>query len=344
MQIHLVGSVPLVDSAAALSTIAAGAGDNIRRLPDGETGPRNNWIRFIQEQLATRPDMEVDPTAPPIKWVQWDGKHLRNIHRLRFKQGVDLTKVSFATGYADMAIESFAVFERLQNEGAIPAQMRFLVCLATSLAPGYNYVSPHSRPAFVKLFTDHLIGEVAKIALHVPHDRLAVQWDVCQEVLMWENYYGQQHAGWRDEVIDVQKRLGEAVPADAQLGYHLCYGSPADEHLIMPKDMGVMVDMTNAIVEAVQRPIEFFHLPVPKDRSDDAFFVPLDRLDTDSYTELNLGLVHLGDEAGDLKRLRAAQQHCRVDGIGTECGWGRKNPEQIPALLSQHRRLVEMKE
>jgi hypothetical protein len=342
MQVHLVGSVPLLDCAAVFRAVAAGAGEHVRRLPDGETGKRNNWIRFIQEQLAARPDMEVDPTAPPIKWVQWDGKHLRDIHRLRFKRDTDLAKVGFATGYAEMAIESFAVFERLQNEGVIPAHTRYLVCMATSLAPGYNYISPHSRPDFVARFTDHLIGEIAKIARHVPHDRLAVQWDVCQEVLMWENYYAGQHAGWRDEILDVQRRLGEAIPAGTHLGYHLCYGSPADEHLLMPKDMGVMVEMTNGIVEAVKRPIDFFHLPIPKDRSDDGFFVPLDELDTDTFTELHLGLVHLGDEAGDLKRLRAAQQHCRVDGIATECGWGRKNPEQIPALLAQHRRLVEM--
>lgn len=341
MRVHLVGSVPLANSAAVFRTIAAGAGDHVRRLPDGETGPRNNWIRFIQEQLAARPDMEVDPTVPPIKWVQWDGKHLRDIHRLRFKRGTDLAKVSFATGYADMAIESFAIFDGLQTQGVIPTQARFLVCMATSLAPGYNYISPASRSDFVRLFTDHLIGEIAKIARAVPHDRLAVQWDVCQEVLMWENYYGQQHAGWQGEIIDVQKRLGEAVPTGAHLGYHLCYGSPADEHLLMPKDMGVIVEMANGIVEAVQRPVEFFHLPIPKDRSDDSFFAPLDGLCMDSYTELHLGLVHLGDEAGDAKRLAAARRHANVDGIGTECGWGRKNPEQIPALLAQHRRLVE---
>lgn len=341
MQIHLVGSVPLADAAAVFRTVADGAGDHIHRLPDGETGTRINWVRFIQEQLNARPDMEVDPTVPPVKWVQWDGKHLRDIHRLRFKPGTDLSQVTFATGYADMAIESFTVFDRLQSAGAIAAGTRFLVCMATSLAPGYNYISPASRPDFVRLFTDHLGGEVAKIARVVPPERLAVQWDVCQEVLMWENYYAEQHAGWRDEIIGVQKRLGEAVPAGAQLGYHLWYGSPADEHLLMPRDMGVMVEMTNGIVHTVKRPVDFFHLPVPKDRGDDAFFAPLDGLCIDSYTELHLGLLHLGDDAGDAQRLAAARRYTRVDGIGTECGWGRKKPEQIPALLAQHRRLVE---
>src|SRR4029450_771099 len=30
-------------------------------------------------------------------------------------------------------------------------------------------------------------------------------------------------------------RLGRAVPDGVELGYHLCYGSPADQHLVMPK-------------------------------------------------------------------------------------------------------------
>jgi hypothetical protein len=41
------------------------------------------------------------------------------------------------------------------------------------------------------------------------------------------------------------------------------------------------------------------------------------------------------------RRLAAARRYARVDGIGTECGWGRKSPDKIPALLDQHRHMVE---
>ena len=37
--------------------------------------------------------------------------------------------------------------------------------------------------------------------------------------------------------------LGEAVPESVELGYHLCYGSPADEHLVQPKDAAILVEM-----------------------------------------------------------------------------------------------------
>jgi hypothetical protein len=41
---HLVGSVPLASSEAVFRAIAAEIGDRVRRIPDGETGPRSDWI------------------------------------------------------------------------------------------------------------------------------------------------------------------------------------------------------------------------------------------------------------------------------------------------------------
>jgi hypothetical protein len=68
---------------------------------------------------------------------------------------------------------------------------------------------------------------------------------------------------------------GGPRPAARRAG-HLCYGSPADEHCVQPKDAMIMVEMTNAITVGVKRPIQFFHLPVPKGRTDDAYYVPLE--------------------------------------------------------------------
>jgi hypothetical protein len=37
-----------------------------------------------------------------------------------------------------------------------------------------------------------------------------------------------------------------------------------------------MVEIANAASAGVARPIQFFHMPVPKGRTDDAYFTPLD--------------------------------------------------------------------
>ncbi len=71
--IHLVGSMPLDSAEDVFRTVCGATGGNVRRVPDGETGMRINWIRCIQDMLTAHPDFEVDPETPPLQWRQWDG-------------------------------------------------------------------------------------------------------------------------------------------------------------------------------------------------------------------------------------------------------------------------------
>jgi hypothetical protein len=106
--------------------------------------------------------------------------------------------------------------------------------------------------------------------------------------------------------------------------------------MVLPKDSGIMVQMTNAIAAGVKRPIQFFHMPVMKDRTDDAYFAPMKGLKLGRDTELYLGLIHNDDAQGNAARLAAARRHVRVDGVGTECGMARGDPSRLPALLAAH--------
>jgi len=340
--VHLVGSIPLPDAETVFRTVSGAVGRHLARLPDGETGIRKTWIRFLQDVLLENPAIELAKDVPPFKFVQWDGKVVREIPRLRLKSGAKPDAASFKTGYADMAIESWGLFERMQRAGTIPSNVKFQISIPTPIAPTYNNMLPSDRPGLLPALTQHFIGEVAKIAKTLPNDRIAIQWDVCQEVLAWEGYYEPGPVDFRVETIDVLSRIGNAVPAAIDLGYHLCYGSPADEHMVQPKDAGIMVEMTNAIVAGVKRPIQFFHMPVPKGRTDDAYFAPLERLRLPAGTELYLGLIHHNDAAGDAARLAAARRHTRVDGIGTECGMARGDPARLPALLAAHAHAAEL--
>ncbi|HZU89791.1 MAG TPA: hypothetical protein VE993_11090, partial [Stellaceae bacterium] len=340
--VHFVGSIPLPDAETVFRTLAGAAGPYLRRLPDGETGIRRTWIRFLQDVLAANPAIEVAADVPPFRFVQWDGKLLREIPRLRVKPGSRPDPATFATGYADMAIASWGLFERLSREGVIPAHVKFQVSLPTPIAPTYNNMVPSDRPLLLPALTEHFLGEAAKIAAAIPNDRLGLQWDVCQEVLAWEGYYEPGPIDFRSETLDVLTRIGNAVPEAVELGYHLCYGSPADEHCVQPKDTGLMVDMTNAISAGVARPIQFFHMPVPKGRTDDAYFAPLETLRLHPETELYLGLIHHDDAAGDAQRLAAARRHARVAGVATECGMARGDPARLPALLAAHVRAAQI--
>jgi hypothetical protein len=336
--VHLVGSIPLPDADTVFRTVCAALGPHLVRVPDGETGIRRTWIKFLQDVLAANPAIEVASDVPPFKFIQWDGKLIREIPRLRLKRGAEPEPTTFKTGYADMAIQSWGVFQRLQEAGVIPPGVKFQVSLPTPTAPVYNNMVPADRARLLPALTQHLLAEVDRIAAAIPNDRLALQWDVCQEVLAWEGYYEKGPVDFRSETLAVLTSIGSAVPAGVDLGYHLCYGSPADEHLVQPKDAGLMVEMANAILAGVKRPIQFFHLPVPKGRTDEAYFAPLENLVLGPQTQLYLGLIHHNDGAGDAARLAAARRHARVDGLSTECGMARGDPARLPALLVAHAR------
>jgi hypothetical protein len=75
-------------------------------------------------------------------------------------------------------------------------------------------------------------------------------------------------------------------------------------------------------------------MPVPQNRSDDAYFAPLARLKLRPETEFFLGLVHDTDGIdGALKRVRAAQKVAPRFGIGTECGLAMRSAENVTMLL-----------
>jgi len=339
--VHFVGSIPLPDAETVFRDLSKAAGKHLARLPDGETGIRKEWIRFLHGVLAENPAIELAADVPPFKFTQWDGKVVREIPRRRVKPGMMPKAEDIKTGYADMAIESWRLFERMQRAGTIPAGIKFQISLPTPIAPTYNAMIPDSRQKLLPALTQHFLQEVRRIADVVPNDRISLQWDVCQEVLAWEGYYDTGPVDFRTETLEVLAKVGDGVPTGVDLGYHLCYGSPADQHMLLPKDTGIMVELMNAIAQRVKRPIQFFHLPVPKDRTDDAYFAPLEKLQLGAGTELYLGLIHHNDSAGDAARLAAARRHARVDGIAAECGMARGDPARLPSLLAAHVRAAE---
>jgi hypothetical protein len=339
--VQLIGSVAMPDAESVFQTLAQELGPWLKRLPDGETGPRKYWILWQRTMLRDHPAMEIDPTVAPLQFVQWDGKLVREIPGLRFKAGVDPASVVFETGYAQAASESYATFRRLRNAGVIPEHVRFQVSLPTPMAPGFLYVSPKAFAQFLPPYERAIIAALDAIAAEIPHGDLAIQWDVCPEVLAFENYFPAQPVDTREQVFAELARLGNHVPEGVELGYHLCYGSPQDEHLVQPRDMGVMVEMANGFIPRLTRPLDFLHLPVPKPRSDAAYFAPLKQLKLPPETTLYLGLIHHGDAAGDRARIAAAKVVVRRFGVASECGWGRGDPARVPGMIAAHRAAAE---
>jgi hypothetical protein len=339
--VHLVGSVPLATSDEVFRTLSSALGDLLSRLPDGETGERRRWIWWQRAMLERHPGMEVDAEAGLLELRQWDGSLLRRSELFRFRAGVDPESVEFSTGYAEAATSSWTVFTGLRRAGVVPANVRFQVALPTPMSSAFMYVSPRAHDDYMRAYERALLLALGEIVATIPHSSLSIQWDICQEVLVFEGYFPSRPTDYKERVFALLARLGNAVPADVELGYHLCYGSPADRHLVMPADTAILAEIAGAAIAGVGRSVDFLHVPVPRHRDDVQYFAPLEELRLPRNTRLYLGLVHPDDQAGDRRRIDAARGVVPRFGVATECGWGRGDPDRVNGLLASHRRAVE---
>ena len=244
--------------------------------------------------------------------------------------------------YADIAQASYAEFAALKAQGKIAKDVRFQIDLVPAHSVIWLFLQDDLHQPLDPIFNAALKREIDKIAAALPHGEIAIQFDVASAVFARlqrnePNAYGKDRAEMLARFSLILTDLADYVPADIELLFHFCYGDSNHKHVVEPRDMGDMVDVANRLAADVKRPIQLIHMPVPRDRSDDAYFAPLKGLRLKPGTELSLGLVHYTDGvAGTHRRLAAAERHVKDFSIATECGFGRRDPRTIPELLRIH--------
>ena len=356
----LVGSIPGANAAEAMQSCATGIGKHLNCLPDGETGNRRIWINFLAATVydtnagirtLNRP-LPVEP-GHAEEWrgagENWAPRGYEDHWQFELQNGV--TALNFPSlGYAEVAIESYQTFKRLRAAGTIPPGVRFMVAIPlVESAVRIFFANAEDYPIVREAYQAALQPEIDKILAAIPADELAIQWDICMEILAIE--LNDQQPGlfpWEGPGDPKQRFLSSLehacslIPEEALVGCHLCYGDLGHKHVIEPQNLSVVVDLANAAQQKTDRDIDFFHMPVPRDRDDPAYVAPLSDLDI-APGKLFLGLIHHTDGIdGATRRIAQAKQVIDDFGIATECGFGRRPVEQIPALLEIHHQALEV--
>lgn len=335
---HLTGSVNFDDAERTMRTVAEILGAHVARIPDGEVGKRFHWIMFQPDVLGQADGIERVGEEPIPFGAGIDARPLR------LAEGLDPAELELPRlGYAEAARESYAIFTRLREEGVIPAGTRFQVSLPTPVAVISSFFTGDDRIAVEPVYADALLGELEQILEEIPHEDLAVQWDVASEMGILEGAagYGTVMEGWwsGDVLGGIVSRLAalvDAVPEDVEVGVHLCYGDAGEKHFVEPTDTANLVRVANALVSAADRQLTWLHLPVPISRTDEAYFAPL--ADLADVPELYLGLVHRedGPEGARARIAAAASVLGRNFGVATECGIGRAPEGTTQGILRTH--------
>jgi hypothetical protein len=341
--VHLVGSVPLADAATVFATVGPALCSRLKRIPDGETGERGDWITWLEPVFAQHPKLEksdkvfrLHPTAKPRI-------------RYRLKRGVIADDITFENlFYADNAARSYAEFVKARDAGHIPRQCKFQVDLVPAHSVLWLFLQDDLHEALDPIYNDAVKHEIEKLQATIPHHDLAIQFDVASAVFARlerndKSAYGQSKEEMFETFSAILTELANHVPKTIELMFHFCYGDSNHRHVVEPTDMSDMVELANRLCHGIRRPIQLIHMPVPRDRTDDAYFAPLNDLSLNPETELCLGLVHYTDGLeGTKARMAAAEKVVQDFSIATECGFGRRDPATIPELLRIHSQAADL--
>ncbi len=334
---YLVGSVPMDNAEAVFSAVGGALGARIKQIPDGETGERLDWIAWLEVVFANSPALEQSDELFRV--------HATGIARKRYrlKPGKAIADIHFDNlFYADKAKESYATFKRLRDTGKIAAGTRFQVNLVPAHSVLWLFLAEELQAPVDPIYNDALGREIDKLAAAIPHQDLSIQFDVASAVFARlqrgeTGVYGDSKAAMQEKFAIILADLANRAPADIPVMFHFCYGDSNHRHVVEPTDMGDMVDMASRLNAKVKRPVNLIHMPVPRDRSDDAYFAPLKNLKLRPETVFALGLVHHTDGLeGTARRMATARKYAVNFAIGTECGFGRRKPDTIPELLRIH--------
>ena len=246
--VHFNGSVNLPDAETVMREISSRIPTGVRRMTDGETGERNYWIHFQIQKFLAMPELE---TVSSGQAYETDDQSAPAMPQLRLADGVSPDAVNWPDlGYADAYIESFQTFRALQEDGTIPADVRFQVQYPTPIAPLAGSIVPEDLPRLAMSYEAALLADLDKAIATIGHDRCAVQWDVAVEFGLLEDAFGPGTSPPLEEIAASLARCADHVPDDVPVGMHLCYGDYGHQHFKQPDSLDLQVRLVNAVLAA----------------------------------------------------------------------------------------------
>ena len=215
--VHFNGSVNLADGETVMREIASRVPAGLRRIPDGETGDRGNWIFFQMQKFLQSPSLV--PAQPLDDVVMGDYEQMPH---LRLADGVGPADMAWPDpGYADAYLDSYVTFARLRDEGVIPGGARFQVEYPTPLASIGAYIVPEQQQELLGSYERAMFADLHRLLAKIQHDDLAVQWDVAVEFGILEESFGPGGSEMLDSIVAGLVRCVDQVPADIPVGLHL---------------------------------------------------------------------------------------------------------------------------
>ena len=345
-ELLLVGSIPMETTQDVFQSFGANLGKFLPAMPDGEVGPRRHWISRVHYQvLALHPDLEV--VRYPAKEDGVERLNPRNagdswLFKVRDGAGpIRFGEPGWRLGYAHEAVNSYFVFRTLREQGLFPKDLRFQVSMpmVNSVLPPRVFVDPDDLAKVRPGYTEALRAEVETIVARIPHHDLAIQWDCASELQdAYGNFPGFPREGAIGRNVGQIEAICPHIPEGVALGYHMCFGTLGGWPRFEPPDISGAVEMANAFVAHSGRRVDWVHVPL-LNRMEESFYAPLANLRPQG-ARVFLGLIHNMDTLE--QRIALARKYWPDFGLAAYCGFGRVPPPELPKILDDHRKAIDL--
>lgn len=327
-QAHLVGSLPGPDARSAMSRALDLLGPNLRSLPDGETGGRDNWVADPIRRLGGHPALE-----------RRRGFGGLTAEHLRVRRGARLYGATLDLGHVAAARASHPLFQELTGgaedlafQQGWPGDLDLAV-LALGVGDGIR----HRRA-----FTRATLAEVRDVRGIVGPALLAKR-EVPVELILAARAPAWARPALVRSLGRGVTRLAAAAPAGTRFAVHLCVGDQDHRALVVPDDVGPLVALANEIVRQwpAHNPLVLLHAPFAAGErpasTDPAFLAPLRGLTLPQDVQFAAGFAHedqdLTAQVGIRDRTEDLLQ--REVTIAAACGLGRRSEPAGTAVLTR---------
>lgn len=124
-------------------------------------------------------------------------------------------------------------------------------------------------------------------------------------------------------------KIINALSDDVPVILHFCCAS-GDIYSMSPRDMELMVELSNQLLPRLTRPVSRLHFPVPLTHNDDSYFKSLIKINDKAQAILCLGIIHASDGVpGAIFRWSLAKRYVSRFSVGPRCGFAARSNEDI---------------